>query len=199
MASRFTDKTKSFIMPRILRAKRRPQSGYALATYRNEVSENKKAVVQSVFNVQGFSFVFNLSLLCKRSANIKIARNLIWRKCFSGKSGWTTMPDGSFPNFRIDPTGKIYTDLMIQKTPTLYLVSNDGSQKHMLAEGIVTMDELIDAIVTTAHNYKYSDEEHQSTLEVKQQLVVDKDAGPINNRFGAVKIESRIFIANFRK
>lgn len=60
------------------------------------------------------------------------------------------------------------------------MVSNDGSQKHMLAEGIVTMDELIDAIVTTAHEYKLiSDEEYQSTLEVKQQLVVDKDAGPL--------------------
>lgn len=184
MASRFTDKTKEFYImhPEYSEAKRRPQSGYALATYRNEVSDNKKAVVQSIFQRSGIWFFYASTCpYCAREAPIlKSLETLYGVNVLAVSLDGLPMPDGSFPNFVSDPTGKIYTELMIQKTPTLYLVSNDGSQKHMLAEGIVTMDELIDAIVTTAHEYKLiSDEEYQSTLEVKQQLVVDKDAGPL--------------------
>jgi conjugal transfer pilus assembly protein TraF len=184
MASRFTDKTKEFYVthPEFSEAKRRPENGYALTSFKNEVSDNKRLVVQQLFQRAGLWFFYasTCPYCAKEAPVLKSLENLYGVNVLAISLDGLPMPDGSFPEFVSDPTGKIYSDLMIQKTPTLYLVSNDGAQKHMVAEGIVTMDELVDAIVIVAHQNKLiSEEEYQSTLDVKQQLVVDKDSGPM--------------------
>lgn len=184
MASRFTDNTKTFFAthPELSEAKRRPESNYALAQYRPEVAKNKTNVVKSIFERAGIWFFYASTCpYCAQEAPIlRSLEELYGVNILAVSLDGKPMPNGIFQDYVVDPTGELARKLAVQKTPTLYLVTNDGQQFHMLAEGIVTMDELLDAIITTAHSYKIiSEQEYQSTLEVKQQLVVEHQSGPL--------------------
>ena len=184
MASRFADNTKEFFAthPEYSEGKRRPESNYALTSYRTEVAKNKTDVVKAIFQRAGIWFFYaSTCQYCAQEAPIlKSMEELYGVNILAISMDGRPMPDGSFPDFVSDPSGDIYRRLMVQTTPTIYLVTNDGQQFHMLAAGIVAMDELLEALIMTAHQSKLiSEDEYQSTLEVKQQLVVDHQAGPL--------------------
>lgn len=180
MASRFQEASRRYFTmhPEMAESKRRPESGFALATYNQSVVQGKNEVMQKVFERAGIWFFYSSTCeFCIREAPIvKYLENAYGVSVLPVSLDGNPLPGGEFPDYVTDYNYERARQLGVQKTPTMYLVSNDGSKISMIAEGQVTMDELTDAILIVASESKLiSDEEYQLTRDVKQQLVVGRE------------------------
>ena len=70
----------------------------------------------------------------------------------------------------------------ITEVPTVYLMSNDGSQATRVSTGLVSADELKNTIILAARGMNLLDEAtFQNTLDIKKQYAIgDRDVLTVN-------------------
>lgn len=89
--------------------------------------------------------------------------------------------NGLFPRYG-RATMEMIKQYAITEVPTIYLMSNDGSQATRVSTGLVSADELKNTIILAARGMNLLDEAtFQNTLDIKKQYAIgDRDVLTVN-------------------
>lgn len=184
-ATKFQDSTRRLYMtnPELSASEnaRRPTSQIAVKIRDAEAAQSKRAVLQAIFERAGIWFFYRSDCrYCQQEAPVlkAIEREFMVNMLPISLDG-LPLPGGEFPDYVTDRDYSRASMLGVRSTPSIYLVTNDGSQIHMLAEGVIPGDELVDTILYVARKAGViNEQELQQTREV-QQVFTNKEEGPL--------------------
>lgn len=184
-ASKFQDSTRRLYMtnPELSASEnaRRPTSQIALKIRNAEAAQSKRAVLQSIFDRAGIWFFYRADCrYCQQEAPVlkAIEREFMVNMLPVSLDG-LPLPGGEFPDYVTDRDFSRASMLGVKNTPSIYLVTNDGSQIHMLSEGVISGEELVDTILYVAKKAGViNEQELQQTRDV-QQVFTNAGDGPI--------------------
>lgn len=158
---------------------RRPTSQFALQQRDAETEQGKLDAVKAVFERAGI-WVFYRSdcQYCMKEAPVlKSLERSFGVNVLPISLDGMPLPGGEFPDYVTDTDFSRAQRLGVRKTPSIYLVTNDGSQIHMLSEGIITMPDLVDTILYVARKANIiTEQELQKSRDVQQVYMTD-DSG----------------------
>ena len=184
-ATKFQDSTRRLYMthPELSASEnaRRPTSQIAVKIRDAEAAQSKRAVLQAIFERAGIWFFYRADCrYCQQEAPVlkAIEREFMVNMLPISLDG-LPLPGGEFPDYVTDRDYSRASMLGVRNTPSIYLVTNDGSQIHMLAEGIIPGEELVDTILYVARKAGViNEQELQQTREV-QQVYTNNEDGPM--------------------
>ncbi len=184
-ATKFQDSTRRLYMthPELSASEnaRRPTSQIAVKIRDAEAAQSKRAVLQAIFERAGIWFFYRSDCrYCQQEAPVlkAIEREFMVNMLPISLDG-LPLPGGEFPDYVTDRDYSRASMLGVRNTPSIYLVTNDGSQIHMLAEGIIPGEELVDTILYVARKAGViNEQELQQTREV-QQVYTNNQDGPM--------------------
>ena len=154
---------------------RRPEHQSALIESRSSTREKRDYLVEQLSEKVGFFFFYssNCAYCIKQAPFLKrVSHDTgvdVLAISFDGKP----LPNGEFPDYVTDQ-GVLRDKLQVTVTPTVYLVTKDGSEFHNIAAGLTSPDELIRRTIMLANKKGWiSEDQYNETKEVKEILLAD--------------------------
>lgn len=178
MATKFQDGTRRMytLNPELSEDNRRPESQFALATHNEEVKAGMKHAVQQVFNKAGLWFFYSSTCqyCIKEGPILNYLERLYDVNILAVSMDGQALPGSEFSDVVVDAGGEMAAKLAVDKTPSMFLVSNDGTRIHKISEGLMPLDELLETILYVAQAAGFITEaELQESRDVRQYLMTD--------------------------
>lgn len=185
IATRFSDRTREYFInnPMMSEKRRQPTEAVALNAHRAGLEENQQKALTEIFKKGGLFFFFQSTCrYCHEQSQIlNFMQNYYHVDIMPISIDGLPLNNGLFQRY-----GRATMDMIkqyaITEVPTVYLMSNDGSQATRVSTGLVSADELKNTIILAARGMNLLDEtSFQNTLDVKKQYVLgDRDVMTVN-------------------
>lgn len=185
IATRFSDRTRDYFInnPMMSEKRRQPTDAVALNAHRAGLEDNQQKALTSIFKKGGLFFFFQSTCqYCHEQSQIlNFMQNYYHVDIMPVSIDGLPLHNGLFPRY-----GRATMDMVkqyaITEVPTVYLMSNDGTQATRVSTGLVSADELKNTIILAARGMNLLDEaSFQNTLDIKKQYVIgDKDVLTVN-------------------
>ncbi len=160
---------------------RRPENQMALIDQKVSAKKNRSDLVKQLADKVGFFFFFSSTCTyCMKQAPMlqRLQRDTgidILAISLDGRP----LPNNEFPDYVTDP-GTLKQKLQVMVTPTIYLVTKDGSEFHNLAAGLTAPDELMRRTIMLANREGWvTGEQYDSTQDVREILLDDATKGQL--------------------
>ena len=137
----------------------------------------KAAAVQKVFDKAGLWFFYSSTCqyCIKEGPILNFLERLYNVNILAVSMDGLPLPGSEFADVVVDEGGVMAAKLSVEKTPSMFLVSNDGSKIHKVSEGLVPMDELLETILYVARGAGFiTEQELQDSRDVRQFLMTDE-------------------------
>ncbi|MFM5043251.1 MULTISPECIES: conjugal transfer protein TraF [Aeromonas] len=179
MATKFQDETRRMYIanPQLNEDSRRPETQFQLTTHNEQVKAGKAAAVQKVFDKAGLWFFYSSTCqyCIKEGPILNFLERLYNVNILAVSMDGLPLPGSEFADVVVDEGGVMAAKLSVEKTPSMFLVSNDGSKIHKVSEGLVPMDELLETILYVARGAGFiTEQELQDSRDVRQFLMTDE-------------------------
>jgi conjugal transfer pilus assembly protein TraF len=186
MSTRFAMRTREFFHQesQLSEEHRRPTKQFVLNQHTDSTRENRKEMLQSLFSQAGiWMFFLSDCSYCHEQTPVmmELARRYGADVLYVSLDG-QVMSGHEDLNYRDDADGRVRSQLNIQisRTPTLFLVRNDGSEAFLLAEGMITLNELEQLLLETGRQSGWlSEDDYFDTQEVRNITTVESDEGTV--------------------
>lgn len=180
MATKFQDGTRRMYLmnSELSENNRRPETQFQLETHNKQVIEGKKKAVQTVFDRAGLWFFYSSTCqyCIKEGPILNYLERLFNVNVLAVSMDGQPLPGSDFKDVVVDQGGVMSMKLAVERTPTMFLVTNDGKTIHKLSEGLLTLDELVDTILYVAQGAGVITEaELQESRDVRQYLMTDAE------------------------
>lgn len=178
MATKFQDGTRRMytLNPELSEDNRRPESQFELATHNEEVKAGMTHAVQQVFDKAGLWFFYSSTCqyCIKEGPILNYLERLYNVNILAVSMDGQPLPGSEFADVVVDTGGQMAARLAVDKTPSMFLVSKDGTKIHKLSEGLMPLDELLETILYVAQGAGFITEaELQESRDVRQYLMTD--------------------------
>ena len=180
IATRFSDRTRDYFLnnPMMSEKRRQPTETVALNAHRAGLEENQQKALTSIFQKGGLFFFFQSTCAyCHEQSQIlNFMQNYYHIDIMPVSIDGRPLHNGLFPRYG-RATMEMIKQYAITEVPTIYLMSNDGSQATRVSTGLVSADELKNTIILAARGMNLLDEAtFQNTLDIKKQYAIgDRD------------------------
>ena len=185
IATRFSDRTRDYFInnPMMSEKRRQPTETVALNAHRAGLEENQQKALSSIFQKSGLFFFFQSTCqYCHEQSQIlNFMQNYYHIDIMPVSIDGRPLHNGIFPRYG-RATMEMIKQYAITEVPTVYLMSNDGSQATIVSTGLVSAEELKNTIILAARGMNLLDEaSFQNTLDIKKQYVLgDRDVLTVN-------------------
>lgn len=182
MATKFQDETRRmYIMnPQMSEDNRRPVTQFQLTSHNEQVKAGKQAAVQKVFDKAGLWFFYasTCQYCIKEGPILKYLERMYHVNILAVSMDSQPLPGTEFEDVVVDAGGQMSQQLGVTKTPSMFLVSNDGQKIHKLSEGLVTLEDMLESILYIAQAAGFiTEQELQESRDVRQYLMTDSPSG----------------------
>jgi conjugal transfer pilus assembly protein TraF len=144
------------------------------------VKAGKQAAVQKVFDKAGLWFFYasTCQYCIKEGPILKYLERMYHVNILAVSMDGQPLPGTEFEDVVVDAGGQMSQQLGVTKTPSMFLVSNDGQKIHKLSEGLVTLEDMLESILYIAQAAGFiTEQELQESRDVRQYLMTDSPSG----------------------
>ena len=183
-SSRFSTNMMRFMEsePLLNEDMRRPTSAVALARFSEQTREQSRKIIDKVNDVAHLWFFYRSDCkFCHQQIPILDIFHREYNTEILAISMDGIQLDG-MENFQhvVDTDQKVSKRLGVERTPTIFMVTNDGSQQAVFSSGLETVTSLVDRMVTVAFEAKIiTNEEYQLAQSVREISVFRDETGQI--------------------
>ncbi|MBW8191393.1 conjugal transfer protein TraF [Neiella marina] len=183
MSTRFGMRTREFFEKETMLSEehRRPTKAFVLNQHADQTRQNRKQALEQVFNQAGLWMFFVSDCgYCHQQTPVmnELARQHGANVLYISLDG-NVLPNHPDLNYRDDSTGAVRDrfGIQIQRTPTILLVKNDGSEAIVISEGMIPLSDLEQTVLAHADDAGWLDEgEYLATQEVRNVTAIDEQA-----------------------
>ncbi len=184
MSSRFASRMMDFMSleHELSEENRRPTSAFSLRTFKDETAKGLKTAINKIGENAHVWFFFRSD--CPYCAQqIPILKELVRRYDLDVLA--VSMDGGVMPGLGdfevvIDTNYQATTELNVQYTPTVFVVSNDGENFANIAEGLTILPDLEDRLLLASKQQGFiTDEDYMYATNVRDINVVAREDGTI--------------------
>jgi|SRR5690554_1979936 len=184
MSSRFASRMMDFMSleHELSEENRRPTSAFSLRTFKDETAKGVKKAIDKIGKNAHVWFFFRSD--CPYCAQqIPILKELARRydlDVLAVSMDGETMPGLTDFDVVVDTNYQVSSELNVQYTPTIFIVSNDGENFANIAEGLTILPDLEDRLLLVAQKQGFiTEEDYMYATNVRDINVVAREDGTI--------------------
>ncbi|HFQ5206022.1 conjugal transfer protein TraF [Vibrio vulnificus] len=154
---------------------RRPENQVALYDQKVTAKQNRSDLIKQLADKVGFFFFFSstCTYCMKEAPMLQRLQAETGIDILAISLDGRPLPNNEFPDYVTDP-GTLKQKLQVMVTPTIYLVTKDGSEFHNLAVGLTAPEELMRRTIMLASKEGWiTGEQYDATQDVREILLDD--------------------------